>query len=287
MPKSKPWLKMWVEWIHDPKMLGLTLAETGAWWKLVALAQELAQDGRIAESAGRPLNIDEVANCLHLSKRNDIKHLLIMIEKMQRQGSLHWEGATLVITKFAERQAQVPSATREAVRDRVKLHRRRQLETEKPLHEVPPRPPLLEEEGEEETEEERNDKKLVTCNDNSVKTDYVCAQIVTLFEDNIGQLPGIVGDDIREFCDSFNGDVSWVKPAFKEALSRNKRNWKYIRAILENWQDEGGPPDAERKNGQSRRAPDAGTGAPRRYTREEAEADGWTVNSEEETAPED
>ena len=287
MPKSKPWLKLWIEWIHDPKMLGLTLAETGAWWKLVTLAQELAQDGRISESAGRPLNIDEIANCLHLSKRTDIRHLMSMVEKMQRQSSLHWDGATLVITKFADRQSQVPSATREAVRDRVKRHRRRQLETEKALHGVPPSPPLLETEGEEETEGESNVRKLVTSNDNSVILQSVSAQIVTLFEENIGQLPGIVGEDIREFCESFSGDISWIRPAFKEALTRNKRNWKYIRAILENWQDEGGPPDAGRNQGLSRRAADAGAGAPRRYTREEAEADGWTVNADDETDPED
>ena len=287
MPKRKPWLKMWVEWIHDPKMLGLTLAETGVWWKLVSLAQELAQDGRIAESSGRPLNLDEVANCLHLSKRTDIRQLMSMMDKMQRQGSLHWDEATLVITKFAERQAQVPSATREAVRERVKQHRRRQSETEKSLHGSPPRPPSLEEEGEGDTEEERNDRKLVTSNDNPVNLDIVCAQIVTLFEENIGQLPGIVGEDIREFCESFSGDISWIRPAFKEALGRNKRNWKYIRAILENWQDEGGPPDAERTYGSSKRVSDAGAGAPRRYTREEAEADGWTVHSGEETDTED
>jgi len=272
---------MWVEWIHDPKMLGLTLAETGVWWKLVSLAQELAQDGRISESSGRPLNLDEVANCLHLSKKNDVRQLMCMMEKMQRQGSLHWDGATLVITKFAERQAQVPSATREAVRDRVKRHRRRQLETEKPLHQVPPRPPLLEEEAEEEEEEERNDRKLVTSNVNSVNFDVVCAQISTLFEKNIGQLPDIVGEDIREFCESFSGDAGWIKPAFKEALSRNKKNWKYIRAILENWQDEGGPPDDKRPKESPRGVADTGAGAPRKYTRQEAEEAGWTVHSEE------
>jgi len=139
MARAKPWLKMWTEWLHDPKMLGLTLAETGAWWKLVTLAQELAQDGRISTNNGLTLNLDEIANCLHLTRRADIKDMTRMIEKMQAHGGLHWDGATLVVTNFAKRQAQSPSTTREAVRDRVRRHRSlrrpasRECVTESPL----------------------------------------------------------------------------------------------------------------------------------------------------------
>jgi hypothetical protein len=33
--------------------------------------------------------------------------------------------------------------------------------------------------------------------------------------------------------------VSWIDDAFREAVSRNKRNWKYIEAILKRWDSEG------------------------------------------------
>jgi DNA replication protein len=32
---------------------------------------------------------------------------------------------------------------------------------------------------------------------------------------------------------------SWIEDAIKEAVSLNKRNWKYIEAILKRWESEG------------------------------------------------
>lgn len=73
--------------------------------------------------------------------------------------------------------------------------------------------------------------------------DPVIMEITDLYEKNIGELPhgGVVIDDMIEFAGRFKGDVKWIRLAFKEALGRNKRQWQYIRTILERWQDEGGP----------------------------------------------
>ncbi|GAH63343.1 unnamed protein product, partial [marine sediment metagenome] len=58
MAKWKPWLKMWVEWIDDPKMLSLSLAQQGAWWRLLALAQKCMADGLLVKGNGAPLSLD-------------------------------------------------------------------------------------------------------------------------------------------------------------------------------------------------------------------------------------
>ena len=33
--------------------------------------------------------------------------------------------------------------------------------------------------------------------------------------------------------------ASWIESAFKEAVTRNKRSWRYISRILERWASEG------------------------------------------------
>lgn len=45
MSRSKPWLKLWCEWVDDPKMLRLSLAEQAAWWRVVTLAQKCNAQG--------------------------------------------------------------------------------------------------------------------------------------------------------------------------------------------------------------------------------------------------
>ena len=126
MARPKPWLKMWIEWIHDPKMLGLTLAETGAWWKLITLAQQCAAEGQLVKGNGSPLSLPEIANSLHISTPKDMKTLQSMIQKMEAANSLGWNNKTLTIIHFAERQELTPSSSRESVRERVRRHRERQ-----------------------------------------------------------------------------------------------------------------------------------------------------------------
>ncbi|MBA7677643.1 hypothetical protein ES703_85903 [subsurface metagenome] len=126
MPKFQPWLKMWVEWIDDLKMLSLSLAEQGAWWRLVTLAKKCAADGFLIKGKGAPLSLDEIANTLRIKVKADRKVFDSMIEKMTDLGSLHWDSHALVITHFAERQAKTSSEAPEAVRDRVRRFRERQ-----------------------------------------------------------------------------------------------------------------------------------------------------------------
>ena len=85
--------------------------------------------------------------------------------------------------------------------------------------------------------------------------DPMLAEISKLYEENIGQLTPRLAEEFIEFCSEFDGPLPWVREAFEEALSRKKRNWRYIRKILENWQ-EGGKPDAKvTRQPQKRRRP--------------------------------
>lgn len=63
------------------------------------------------------------------------------------------------------------------------------------------------------------------------------SDIFSLYEQNIGILTPIIGEELQEAEKLYPAD--WIQSAFKEAISLNKRNWKYISRILERWAVEG------------------------------------------------
>jgi len=61
--------------------------------------------------------------------------------------------------------------------------------------------------------------------------------IYTLYEQNIGMLTPMIAEELRE-AESLYPET-WIRDAIKEAVALNKRNWRYIAAILERWSTEG------------------------------------------------
>jgi DNA replication protein len=61
--------------------------------------------------------------------------------------------------------------------------------------------------------------------------------IYSLYEQNIGPLTALISEDLTEAEKEFPAE--WIDDAFHEAVRINKRNWKYIYAILKRWQEEG------------------------------------------------
>ncbi len=61
--------------------------------------------------------------------------------------------------------------------------------------------------------------------------------IFKLYAENIGLLTPLLADDLREAERLY--PPSWIEDAFGEAVALNKRNWRYISRILENWAKEG------------------------------------------------
>jgi DnaD/phage-associated family protein len=249
MAKWKPWLKMWVEWIDDPKMLSLSLAQQGAWWRLLALAQKCMADGLLVKGNGAPLSLDEIAATLRITTKPDRKVFDSMIEKMTDQGSLHWNSNALVVTHFAERQAKTSSETPEAIRDRVRRHRERQQVTEKPL------PPLttptttknIEAEVEVESNGSVTQKTPLHGNGKTVTAEAILAKVSQLHEENFGIITPLLAEKFKDFAENYRGLVEWIHDAFEEACSNNVRKWSYVEAILDTCQREGRKPRGKRK----------------------------------------
>jgi DNA replication protein len=61
--------------------------------------------------------------------------------------------------------------------------------------------------------------------------------IFSLYEQNIGLLTPMIAEELKEAEKLYPGP--WIEDAFKEAVSLNKRSWRYIARILERWSSEG------------------------------------------------
>ena len=58
-----------------------------------------------------------------------------------------------------------------------------------------------------------------------------------LYEDNFGALTSMMAETLKADSETFPPD--WIEDAMKEAVEHNARNWKYVQAILRNWQEKG------------------------------------------------
>ena len=61
--------------------------------------------------------------------------------------------------------------------------------------------------------------------------------VFKLYEENIGPLTPMIADTLRDAERTY--PEAWLADAIEEAVKRNKRNWKYVEAILKRWKEDG------------------------------------------------
>ncbi len=83
------------------------------------------------------------------------------------------------------------------------------------------------------------------------------ASIYDLYEQNIGLLTPLIAEELQQAEEAYPPD--WIQDAFREAVGYNRRNWRYVRRILENWATDGRGED-----GKGKRYP-KGSGSPSKY----------------------
>jgi DNA replication protein len=72
--------------------------------------------------------------------------------------------------------------------------------------------------------------------------------IFQLYEENIGPLTPLLAEALGDAQDEFPS--KWIEEAFRIAVEKNIRNWRYIQAILRRWQERGYDVPEERRNSQ-------------------------------------
>lgn len=72
--------------------------------------------------------------------------------------------------------------------------------------------------------------------------------IFRLYEENIGQITPMIVDDLKDAENEF--PYEWLEDAMKIAVESNKRSWRYVRAVLKRWQQEGRNHETLERSGQ-------------------------------------
>ena len=75
--------------------------------------------------------------------------------------------------------------------------------------------------------------------------------IYQLYEANIGPLTPMIAETLRDAEDTYPN--AWIEEALQIAVAKNVRNWRYIAAILERWQNEGKDERKDRQDSQEDR----------------------------------
>lgn len=61
--------------------------------------------------------------------------------------------------------------------------------------------------------------------------------IYQLYETHIGIITPMMAEQLKQ--DEKDFPAEWIEEALREAVQRNARNWRYVKAILEAWKDRG------------------------------------------------
>jgi DNA replication protein len=77
------------------------------------------------------------------------------------------------------------------------------------------------------------------------------SNIYKLYEQNIGPLTPLIADSLKDAETEYPPE--WIEEAINEAVKRNKRNWKYVEAILRGWKEEGRGKEQNRQDSQENR----------------------------------
>jgi DNA replication protein len=70
--------------------------------------------------------------------------------------------------------------------------------------------------------------------------------IFKLYEENIGPLTPLLADAMKDAEQTYPPE--WVAEALEIAVKSNKRNWKYVEAILRRWKEEGHAKKQDRRD---------------------------------------
>jgi DnaD/phage-associated family protein len=76
--------------------------------------------------------------------------------------------------------------------------------------------------------------------------------IYVLYEQNISLMTPLIADQLRDMEKTYSPE--WIEEAFEIAVSRNKRNLRYIQTILRRWETEGKDLESHEESGRDSEA---------------------------------
>lgn len=80
-------------------------------------------------------------------------------------------------------------------------------------------------------------EKSLTSKDGHISLEDKRPNIFKLYETHIGLITPMMAEQLKQDEKDFPAD--WIEDAIREAVQRNARNWKYVKAILLAWKERG------------------------------------------------
>ena len=88
--------------------------------------------------------------------------------------------------------------------------------------------------------------------------------VFRLYEQNIGLLTPLIADHLVDALETY--PVAWIEEALAEAVAYNRRSWRYVQRILEQWAADGrGPAGSKERSHETHRRGDASHLDPNQY----------------------
>jgi hypothetical protein len=122
MAWRRPWIKLWVEMLEDPKVV-VTLGQAQRWvWIGLLLATTRSPDpGRMLLPNGRPMSARQLRQVTR-SDDMSLEEFEETLKSMESLGMVRWEGDVLAIPRWHERQdPETPAQRMKRYRERVRI----------------------------------------------------------------------------------------------------------------------------------------------------------------------
>lgn len=236
------WIKLWTqEWIGGTTRKELQADERSVWADFLTLAGDSPDPGKICFYPGVPLTDDQLCKALRITPEllDRARAKMLEFDKIKiNQDIIH-------IVNWEHYQGEYE-----------RLRRWRSEKQNEKQNETPKQNCQRKHQKKRDT---RPDQTRPEDINTTTTRDQDFAEITTLFEENIGGLTSLAGEELSSLYVEY--PAQWIKAAIKEAVDHNKRNLSYIKAILNRWQAEGFK--------SSKLKPDAQRGPPKLPTAEE------------------
>ena len=127
-----PWIRLYCETLHDPKMRRLPTTYKWIWIGLLLLAGESLERGKIYITEGIPYTNDDLANALDLDFMNEeYKEVDCALQLLKKLKMIDLkEDGIIEIINFDKRQYEYPSNHPAEVGKRVQKHRETRVKRE-------------------------------------------------------------------------------------------------------------------------------------------------------------
>lgn len=219
------WVKLWTqETLYGTTSEELKLDEQALWFKLLALAGDSPEPGKILIAPGVPPSDEQIAAIFKCP-------LNVWLRTKQRLQDPDVDKITINesiihIKNWGKYQTEFDRAKymRNYMRDYRKSKTNSKQLTSKPANSKT-----------RYTEQNRGEGNRVLTTTTTREENL--AKISNLYEDNIGRLTSVIGERLKDIADKY--PAGWFEEALKKAVELEHRNLKYIEAILERWQTEG------------------------------------------------